>query len=263
MRGDVYHSDENLLTAIPGYRGKCGLVKRAVDRRDRRRMRWPFVGEFMRRHADADPARPDRRDPRRSRISTFRTRIRAHSTSRTAICSRSIASTGHDRFEDGARITYGVEWNFSRPGFNISSVVGQSYRLSDKSSPVSRRHGLTNRTSDVVGRTTVAYRDFVRLTHRFRLDKDNLAIRRNEFDATIGSRSTYAVLGYSRLNRDILLLGEESAGPRGSPRRRTRRRCEKLVGVRIGDRRSDAAHRRSDEFGGRLRTDSPSARRRL
>src|SRR3546814_6492066 len=31
----------------------------------------------------------------------------------------------------------------------------------------------------------------------------------NEFDATIGSRSTYAVVGYSRLNRDILLLGEE------------------------------------------------------
>ena len=44
---------------------------------------------------------------------------------------------------------------------------------------------------------------------RYRLDKDSFAIRRNEFDATIGSRSTYAVLGYSRLNRDILLLGED------------------------------------------------------
>src|SRR3546814_4187215 len=69
--------------------------------------------------------------------------------------------------------------------------------------------GLTDRTSDVVGRTTVAYRDFLRLTHRFRFDKDSLAIRRNEFDATVGSRSTYAVLGYSRLNRDITSLAED------------------------------------------------------
>jgi LPS-assembly protein len=116
---------------------------------------------------------------------------------------------GYDRFEDGARITYGVEWNFSRPGFNISSVIGQSYRLSDKPTLFPDGTGLTDRLSDIVGRTTVAYKDFLRLTHRFRLDKDNLAIRRNEFDATIGSRSTYAVLGYSRLNRDITLLGED------------------------------------------------------
>ena len=45
VRGDVYHSDENLLTAIPGYRGKSGWQGRgiaavAAD------MRWPFVGEF-------------------------------------------------------------------------------------------------------------------------------------------------------------------------------------------------------------------------
>src|SRR3546814_8734835 len=46
VRGDVYHSDENLLTAIPGYRGASGWQARgiaavAAD------MRWPFVGEFM------------------------------------------------------------------------------------------------------------------------------------------------------------------------------------------------------------------------
>ena len=47
------------------------------------------------------------------------------------------------------------------------------------------------------------YRDFVSLTHRFRLDKDGFAVRRNEVDATIGTRRTYALLGYLRLNRDI------------------------------------------------------------
>ena len=41
------------------------------------------------------------------------------------------------------------------------------------------------------------------ITHRFRLDKDSLAVRRNEIDATVGSSRTYAEVGYLRLNRDI------------------------------------------------------------
>src|SRR3546814_11234315 len=40
-------------------------------------------------------------------------------------------------------------------------------------------------------------------TTRFRSDKDSRSIRRNEVDATIGSRSTYAMVGYLRLNRNI------------------------------------------------------------
>ena len=57
--------------------------------------------------------------------------------------------------------------------------------------------------SDIVGRTEVRFRDFVRVTHRFRIDKDSLALRRNEFDATIGSTQTYLEVGYLRLDRDI------------------------------------------------------------
>jgi LPS-assembly protein len=116
---------------------------------------------------------------------------------------------GYDRFEDGTRLTYGFEWNFSRPGLAINSMVGQSYRLVDGSNLFPDGTGLSDRTSDIIGRTTVAYKDFLRLTHRYRLDKDNFAIRRNELDATIGSRQTYATIGYSRLNRDITLLGED------------------------------------------------------
>ena len=62
---------------------------------------------------------------------------------------------------------------------------------------------MTSRTSDVVGRTTIKFKRLVSITHRYRLDKDNLAIRRNEIDATIGTDKTYAVLGYLRLNRDV------------------------------------------------------------
>src|SRR3546814_4950044 len=70
---------------------------------------------------------------------------------------------GYDRFEDGARVTYGFEWNYSRPAFAINTVIGQSYRLSNKATLFPNGTGLTDRTSDVVGRTTVADRKSTRL----------------------------------------------------------------------------------------------------
>lgn len=207
VRGDIYHSDENLLTAIPGYRGRSGWEGRgiaavAAD------MRWPFVGEFLGGTQTLTPRVQIVATPQLKNLDIPNEDSRAFDLEDSNLFAINRFS-GYDRFEDGARITYGVEWNFSRPGFTVNSSVGQSYRLSDKPSLFPDGTGLTDRTSDVVGRTTVAYKDFLRLTHRFRLDKDNLAVRRNEIDATIGSRSTYAVVGYSRLNRDILLLGED------------------------------------------------------
>lgn len=207
VRGDVYHSDENLLTAIPGYRGKSGWEGRgiaavAAD------MRWPFIGEFAGGTQTLTPRIQIVATPPLKNLDIPNEDSRAFDLEDSNLFAINRFN-GYDRFEDGARVTYGLEWNYSRPGFNINSVIGQSYRLSNKPSLFPDGTGLTDRTSDVVGRTTIAYKDFLRLTHRFRLDKDNLAIRRNEFDAQIGSRSTYAVLGYSRLNRDILLLGED------------------------------------------------------
>ncbi|KTE20202.1 organic solvent tolerance protein [Sphingopyxis sp. H050] len=207
VRGDVYHSDENLLTAIPGYRGKSGWEGRgiaaiAAD------MRWPFIGEFAGGTQTLTPRVQIVATPPLKNLDIPNEDSRAFDLEDSNLFAINRFA-GYDRFEDGARITYGLEWNYSRPGFNISSVVGQSYRLSNKPSLFPDGTGLTDRTSDIVGRTTVAYKDFLRLTHRFRLDKDDLAVRRNEIDATVGSRSTYAMIGYSRLNRDILLLGED------------------------------------------------------
>jgi LPS-assembly protein len=207
VRGDVYHSDENLLTAIPGYRGKSGWEGRgiaavAAD------MRWPFVGEFLGGTQTLTPRVQIVATPSLKNLDIPNEDSRAFDLEDSNLFAINRFN-GYDRFEDGARITYGLEWNFSRPGLNINTIIGQSYRLSDKPSLFPDGTGLTDRTSDIVGRTTIAYKDFLRLTHRFRLDKDNLAVRRNEIDAMIGSRSTYAVLGYSRLNRDILLLGED------------------------------------------------------
>ena len=206
-RGDVYHSSENLLTAIPGYRGNSGwqgraIAAAAVD------VRWPFIGEIFGGTQQLVPRVQLVATPPIRNLEIPNEDSRAFDLEDSNLFALN-RFPGYDRFEDGARITYGVDWTFTRPGLAINSVVGQSYRLSDKPSLFPDGTGLTSRTSDVVGRTTFAWRDAIRLTHRFRLDKDNLAVRRNEFDATIGSRRTYAVLGYLRLNRDIADLAED------------------------------------------------------
>ena len=106
-------------------------------------------------------------------------------------------------------MTYGVDWQFDRPGWRVRSTIGQSYRLSDKRTLFPDGTGLNEKWSDFVGRTEVRYRDFISLTHRFRLDKDNFAVRRNEVDMTVGTDRTYLEVGYLRLNRNIDLTFED------------------------------------------------------
>lgn len=116
---------------------------------------------------------------------------------------------GYDRVDDASRVTYGVEYGLDLKDFSLSAIVGQSYRVSDRSSLFPDGTGLSERISDIVGRTTVRYKDFISVTHRYRLDKDNLALRRNEIDATVGSRRTYATIGYLRLNRNATETTED------------------------------------------------------
>ena len=110
---------------------------------------------------------------------------------------------GYDRFEDSTRVTYGGEWALTLPGFTINTVIGQSYRLNSRPTIFYDGTGLSDRWSDFVGRTELRFRDLVSVIHRYRLDKDNFAVRRNEIDAVVGSRATYAQIGYLRLDRNI------------------------------------------------------------
>ena len=68
-------------------------------------------------------------------------------------------------------------------------IVGQSYRLENNNNIVPEGTGLSDRFSDIVGRTNVRFKDIVKFTHRYRLDMDNLSVRRNEIDATDGPKS--------------------------------------------------------------------------
>lgn len=200
LRGDVYHSGDNMQNPIPLYAGDPGWQARgiaaaAVD------VRWPFMGQAFGGVQRISPRVQIVAAPRLANLSLPNEDARAIDLEDSNLFALNRFA-GYDRFEDSTRITYGLEYGLSLPDFSLESVIGQSYRLNNRESILPDGTGLSDRMSDIVGRTTVRYRDFISLTHRFRLDKDRLAVRRNEMDATIGSRSTYAMVGYLRLNRN-------------------------------------------------------------
>jgi LPS-assembly protein len=201
LRGDIYHSDENLLTQTASYRGISGWQTRgvaigAID------MTWPFVGNFLGGNQVLTPRVQLVASPELRNLAIPNEDARAIDLEDSNLFALN-RFPGYDRVEDGARVTYGVDWQLDFPGWRIKSTIGQSYRLTDKPTLFPDGSGLTEQFSDWVGRTEVRYRDFVKFTHRYRVDKDNFAVRRNEVDATLGSDRTYVELGYLRLNRDI------------------------------------------------------------
>lgn len=202
LRGDIYHSGDNDLNPIPSYRGNPGWQTRgiaavAAD------MRWPFMGPAFGGVQRIAPRVQIVAAPRLANLSVPNEDARAVDLEDSNLFALNRFA-GYDRFEDSSRITYGLEYSLSLPHFSFESVIGQSYRLNNRLALLPDGTGLSERVSDIVGRATVRYRDFVSLTHRFRLDKDNLAVRRSEVDATVGSRKTYATVGYLRLNRNAI-----------------------------------------------------------
>lgn len=200
-RADAYNANDTLATAVESYRGDEGFSGRAIGAAAID-VRWPFVGPFLGGTQRLIPRVQIVASPPIRNLSIPNEDARAVDLEDSNLFALN-RFPGHDRFEDSSRATYGVQWIGNFPGLSIDAVVGQSYRLSRRPGIFFEGTGLSDRFSDYVGRTEVRFRDFVSLTHRFRLDKDALAVRRNEIDATIGTRETYALLGYLRLDRDI------------------------------------------------------------
>ena len=206
-RGDAYHSDENEETAIAFYRGEEGWQFRGIGALAAD-LKWPFIGPAFggtqrltpRVQLVLTPPTPNLEIPNEDARSVDLEDSNLFALNRFP---------GYDRWEDGSRITYGLEWSLDRPNVAINTIIGQSYRISRKPSIFPDGTGLTDRWSDIVGRTRVRFGRFVDLTHRFRVDKDSLATRRNEFDLTVGTEETYAQIGYLRLNRNISAAVED------------------------------------------------------
>ncbi len=200
-RADAYHSSQNELTATLPYRGERGWDGRFIAAAATE-VRWPLVGRFLEGTQRITPRIQLVASPGTGNLELPNEDARSVDLEDSNLFALN-RFPGYDRWEDGTRITYGADWAFDAPGVSMQANIGQSYRLTSKSSLFPDGTGLTSRTSDIVGRTNLKLRRLVSLTHRFRLDKDNFAVRRNEIDATIGTDKTYGVLGYLRLNRNI------------------------------------------------------------
>jgi LPS-assembly protein len=200
-RGDVYHTDNSASTAVPLYRGTEGWHTRGIGALAAD-LKWPFIGPLLggtqrltpRVQLVLTPPTPNLDIPNEDARSVDLEDSNLFALNRFP---------GFDRWEDGSRITYGLDWSFDRPNLSIISTIGQSYRISRKAGIFPEGTGLADRLSDIVGRTRVRYGRLIDITHRFRVDKDNFAFRRSELDLTVGGEQTYVQVGYLRLNRDI------------------------------------------------------------
>ncbi|MBA2771499.1 MAG: LPS-assembly protein LptD [Sphingomonas sp.] len=206
-RGDVYHTDESAKTEVPIYRGTDGWHTRAIGALAAD-LQWPLIGPLLGGIQRLTPRIQLVATPPTPNLSIPNEDARAVDLEDSNLFALN-RFPGYDRWEDGSRVTLGVEWAYDRPSLSISSIIGQSLRISREPGIFPEGTGLTDPLSDVVGRTRVRYGTFVDFTHRYRLDKDDFAVRRNEIDLTIGSTETYAQIGYIRLNRNIVETVED------------------------------------------------------
>ncbi len=200
-RADVYHTDEVEQTAVAIYRGTEGWHGRAIGALAAD-VKWPFIGPFMGGIQRLVPRVQLVLTPRASNIDIPNEDARSVDLEDSNLFALN-RFPGYDRWEDSSRITYGLDWSIERKNLSIDSNIGQSFRFDKLRTIFPQGTGLTGRVSDIVGRTRIRYGDFIDITDRFRIDKEDFTIRRNELDLTIGSNDTYAQIGYLKLNRDI------------------------------------------------------------
>jgi LPS-assembly protein len=200
-RGDVYHTNDAASTVVPIYQGTDGWHFRGIGALAAD-LKWPLVGPAFGGAHRLTPRLQLVLTPPTPNLDIPNEDSRAVDLEDTNLFALN-RFPGYDRWEDGSRITYGVEWSLDRPNLLISSDIGQSYRLTRDPSLFPDGTGLTDRWSDIVGRTRVRYGRLIDFGQTYRLDKDNFSFRRHELDLTVGSEQTYAQIGYLILNRDI------------------------------------------------------------
>jgi len=118
-------------------------------------------------------------------------------------------ASGFDVWEEGSRLTYGMRWKFERGDLQTDVLVGQTWRIDSTPVVLENGAGLEGEFSDIVGRTTVSYKNWVDFEHRYRLDEKNFAFLRNEVDVVFGDESKNLRVGYFKLDRGLSFINRE------------------------------------------------------
>lgn len=200
-RGDVYHTDDAQETTVAIYRGTNGWHGRAIGALAAD-LRWPFIGNLLGGVQQLVPRVQLVLAPPTKNLDIPNEDARSVDLEDSNLFALN-RFPGYDRWEDASRITYGLDWSLERGNLSVASTIGQSYRFGSLRDIFPQGTGLTGRVSDIVGRTRIRYGRFIDVTHRYRIDKNSFAVRRNEIDLTVGTAQTYAQVGYLKLNRNI------------------------------------------------------------
>ncbi len=203
LRADAFHMTDQSLAQLQVYSGRNGWEGRAIPAAALD-IEWPFAGGAFGGRQTLTP-----RVQLVSSPTGLNDRIGNEDSRSVELDDLNLFDInrfpGFDRWEGGTRVTYGAQWTLDRRKWRIEAELGQSYRFSQDQGLFPAGTGFASDFSDIVGRTTLRYGSRLDFTHRFRIDKDSMAIRRNEIDVTYGSRRSYATVGYVKLNRDISL----------------------------------------------------------
>ncbi|MEO0413172.1 MAG: LPS assembly protein LptD [Pseudomonadota bacterium] len=109
---------------------------------------------------------------------------------------------GEDLWDGGTRVTYGATWRLLMDKIELDATLAQSYSFDNDSVIYPQGTGLEGNFSDVVGRVSLRVSDWLTVRNRFRIDKNNLAVRRNQVNATVGTDRFSVTVGYEQLNRN-------------------------------------------------------------
>jgi len=111
---------------------------------------------------------------------------------------------GIDRVEDGPRLNYGIRAGvYGQSGGYSTILLGQTLRARN-SGTFAGNTGLEDHLSDYVGRIQVVPGPYLQYSHRFRLDRESLQVRRNEVDIEGGPKALRLKLGYVKLTDEVV-----------------------------------------------------------
>ena len=204
VRGDLYNTTNPAEATLPTYAGQRGFQERgialaAID------AEWPFAGPLFGGIQTITPHIQGVIAPLHLNRGIPNEDARSIDLEDTNLFALNRFS-GYDRFESGSRVTYGLQYSYTRPRLAITTEVGASLRLEGSGGTrFLAGTGLSSDFSDIVGRTTLQYGSYFSLTHRFRIDSGDGVFRRNEIDVNAGTAQTYLTIGYANINRNITL----------------------------------------------------------